>query len=606
MAGSFSEDFIRKVTDNTDIVEIISEHTSLTKKGSRYFGVCPFHIEKTPSFSVSRERQLYYCFGCQKGGNVIGFVKDFYKYSFAESVEFLANKANIPVEYTQRSKQESDTYKKRKIAYEINRTAANYYYIQRKKNKAASDYFIKRGLSEETIKTFGLGYSPAGSDNLYRYLKSKGYSDDDILLTDLARKSKNNDGYYDYFRNRVMFPIIDVSENIVGFGGRTMGNDEPKYLNSAQTIAFFKGSTLFNLNKARLMVGKMPIIIVEGYMDVISLYDKGITSACASLGTSLSESHAKLLKRYTNDVVLCYDGDNAGINAALRAADILTAAGINVKVALLENNDDPDSFVQKYGKDAFLGYINDKSMYIIDFKIEINRRRTNFDDIVSRSAFVNNCLAELSKEKDAVKVEYYKQKIAKIAEVSFDSVNRQMSNVQKEIAASPQNINQRYKKENEDVSPSEDIFYNTDNIRDDTQAKLIRYILQGYEYYIKFIDYGGDEWCFSNTQYEEVFREVKKLINFNKDIDIFKECMYNNKIAQIISIVDANCEILSDEEVKNCIKTSKIRSVEEEIKRVRKEIAEHEKNGSANDIEMLFNEYSFLNKLLLEQRKTEV
>ncbi len=605
MAGNFSEEFIRKVTDNSDIVDIISEHMSLTKKGSRYFGICPFHMEKSPSFSVSQERQLYYCFGCQKGGNVVGFVRDFYKYSFRESIEFLANKANIPIEYTEYSKNENESYKKRKTVYEINKLAANYYYVRRKQSKEASEYFKKRGLSDDTIKTFGLGYSPTISDNLYKYLRSKGISDEDILLSDLCRK--NQRGFYDYFRGRVMFPIIDVSENIVGFGGRTMGKDEPKYLNTSQTIAFFKGSTLFNLNKARLHVGKLPIILVEGYMDVISLYDKGIPSACASLGTSLSEGHAKLLKRYTNEVILCYDGDNAGINAAIRGGDILTDAGINVKVVLLENNEDPDSFVQKYGKDAFLSYINDKSMYIIDFKIEILRRNTDFNDIVSRSDFVNNALRELKKINDAVQTEYYRKKIADIANVSISSVNTQMRNIN---AENDKNITNRYDKSRIESQQEEKNAERSDKYykitKDDIPAKLIKYILQGADNYEKFINAGGEEWCFKDTQYKEIFEDVKKIINSRENVDLFKECMYNNVIAHIISIVDATCEILSDEEVRSYIRSLNIKRTEIEIGRIKKEIAEQERSGSKDNIEMLFNEYSFLNKLLLQLRKPEV
>ncbi|MBR6801025.1 MAG: DNA primase [Eubacteriaceae bacterium] len=605
MAGSFSEDFIRKVTDNTDIVDIISEHMSLTKKGSRYFGICPFHMEKSPSFSVSPERQLYYCFGCQKGGNVIGFVKDFYKYTFRESVEFLANKANIPIEYTEYSKNENETYKKRKTVYDINRLAANYYYIQRKRSPEAAGYFKKRGLSDETIKTFGLGYSNPTGNDLYRYLHSKGISDEDILLTDLCRK--NDRGFYDYFRGRVMFPIIDVSDNIVGFGGRTMGKDEPKYLNTSQTIAFFKGSTLFNLNKARLSIGKTPLILVEGYMDVISLYDKGITTACASLGTSLSEGHAKLIKRYTNEVVLCYDGDNAGINAAIRGGDILSAAGISVKVVLLENNEDPDSFVQKYGKDAFLGYINDKSMYIIDFKIEILRRRTNFDDIESRSRFVNDALREVKKIGDAVREEYYSGVIARIASVSEKSVNTQMRKIKSEKDNNTTNYNHEFRKDqsqnNSDASAERKYYKIT---KDDVPAKLIKYILQGVENYEKFLEEGGEEWCFANTQYDGIYEEIKKLVNTDKDIDLFKECMYNNMIAHLISIVDATCEILSDEEIRNVIRSLNVKRIENEIGRIKREIAEQERLGSSDTIEMLLNEYSFLNKLLLQQRKPEV
>ena len=300
----YSEELIEEVRMRNDIVDVISGYVKLQKKGSSYFGLCPFHNEKSPSFSVSREKQMYYCFGCGAGGNVFTFIMEYENYSFVEALKFLAERAGIDlpeIEYSKEAKEKADL---KLTILEINKLAAKYFYAQLKTEggKTAYDYLKNRGLSEETIVAFGLGYANKYSDDLYRYLKTKGYSDELLIKAGIVNVDERK-GAYDKFWNRVMFPIMDVNNRVIGFGGRVMGDAKPKYLNSPETVVFDKSRNLYGLNRARTS-RKPYFLICEGYMDVIALHQAGFTNAVASLGTALTAGHASLLKRYVNEVYL--------------------------------------------------------------------------------------------------------------------------------------------------------------------------------------------------------------------------------------------------------------------------------------------------------------
>ena len=323
----YSDEIIEEVRSRNDIVDVISGYVKLQKKGSSYFGLCPFHNEKSPSFSVSREKQMYYCFGCGAGGNVFTFIMEYENFTFVEALKMLAERAGIDLpeaEYSQEAKAKADL---RMQLLEINKLAAKYYYAQLKSEhgQQAYRYLKDRELSDETIVAFGLGYSNKYSDDLYRYLKMKGYSDTLLQQAGLITIDERN-GVYDKFWNRVMFPIMDVNNKVIGFGGRVMGDAKPKYLNSPETPIFDKSRNLYGLNRARTS-RKPYFLICEGYMDVISLHQAGFSNAVASLGTALTAGHAQLIKRYVNEVYLTYDSDEAGTKAALRAVPILKEAG---------------------------------------------------------------------------------------------------------------------------------------------------------------------------------------------------------------------------------------------------------------------------------------
>ena len=349
----YSEELVEEVRMRNDIVDVISGYVKLQKKGSSYFGLCPFHNEKSPSFSVSREKQMYYCFGCGAGGNVFTFIMEYENYSFVEALKFLAERAGIDlpeVEYSKEAKEKADL---KLTILEINKLAAKYFYAQLKAEggKTAYAYLKNRGLSEETIVAFGLGYANKYSDDLYRYLKMKGYGDELLLKAGLISADERK-GAYDKFWNRVMFPIMDVNNRVIGFGGRVMGDAKPKYLNSPETIVFDKSRNLYGLNRARTS-RKPYFLICEGYMDVIALHQAGFTNAVASLGTALTVGHASLLKRYVNEVYLTYDSDEAGTRAALRAIPILKDAGITAKVIRMDPYKDPDEFIKNLLKREF-------------------------------------------------------------------------------------------------------------------------------------------------------------------------------------------------------------------------------------------------------------
>ena len=328
----YPEEIIEEVRSRNDIVDIISGYIKLKKSGNSYFGLCPFHGEKTPSFHVIPDRQMYHCFGCGVSGNVYTFVMEYENYTFREAVEMLADRAGIALPKMEYSKEAKAEAERKNTLLEINKLAANYFYYQLRQPQGQQgyEYLKKRKLSEETMKRFGLGYSNKTSDDLYRYLKdNKGYQDSILRESGLFTYSER--GVFDKFWNRVMFPIMDANSRVIGFGGRVMGDGEPKYLNSPETKIFEKSRNLYGLNYART-ARKGYMLLCEGYMDVIALHQAGFTNAVASLGTALTERHASLLKRYTDTVILTYDSDGAGVKAALRAIPMLRAVGISTKV----------------------------------------------------------------------------------------------------------------------------------------------------------------------------------------------------------------------------------------------------------------------------------
>lgn len=348
----YSDDIIEEVRMKNDIVDVISQYVKLTRKGSSYFGLCPFHNEKTPSFSVTPARQMYYCFGCGNGGNVFTFVMEYENFTFGEALKYLADRAGVSLPQIEYSKEAKAKSEKKAVLLEIYKQAAQFYYYQlrRENGTQAMKYLQNRGLSEEIMKKFGLGYSDKYRDLLYRFLKQRSYSDELLLESGLFQVDEQK-GVYDRFWNRVMFPIMDINHRVIGFGGRVLGDGKPKYLNSPETRIFDKSRNLYGLNVARTSREKY-LILCEGYLDVISLHQAGFTNAVASLGTAVTAGHAGLLKRYTQEVLLLYDTDEAGIRAALRAVPILREAGILCKVVSLEPYKDPDEFLKELGPEA--------------------------------------------------------------------------------------------------------------------------------------------------------------------------------------------------------------------------------------------------------------
>lgn len=423
----FSEELIEEIRQRNDIVDVISGYVKLQKKGSSYFGLCPFHNEKSPSFSVSRQKQMYYCFGCGAGGNVITFVMEYENFSFVEAVRMLAERAGVEipeVEYSQEAKAKADL---KSTLLEVNKLAAKYFYAQLKseQGKMAYTYLTKRGLSEETIKNFGLGYSNKYSDDLYKYLKLKGYSDDILAKAGLISVNEKS-GVYDKFWNRVMFPIMDVNNRVIGFGGRVMGDAKPKYLNSPETEVFDKSRNLYGLNRARTS-RKSYFLICEGYMDVIALHQAGFTNAVASLGTALTAGHASLIKRYVNEVYLTYDSDEAGTKAALRAIPILKEAGITAKIIRMEPYKDPDEFIKNLGPEAFEERIN-KARNGFMFSLEVLERDFDMNSPEGKTNFMREVAVRLTQFEEEIERNNYMEAVAEKYRVGYENLRKLVAN----------------------------------------------------------------------------------------------------------------------------------------------------------------------------------
>ena len=408
----YSDDIIEEVRMKNDIVDVISQYVKLTRKGSSYFGLCPFHNEKTPSFSVTPSKQMYYCFGCGAGGNVYNFIMEYENYSFGEALSHLADRAGVELPKIEYSREAREKAEQRAALLEINKLAAQYFYYQlrREGGKTAYGYLTGRGLSEETIRKFGLGYSDKYSDDLYKYLKGKGYSDELLRESGLFNVDERR-GMYDKFWNRVIFPIMDVNNRVIGFGGRVMGDGKPKYLNSPETKIFDKSRNLYGLNVART-TRKNYLILCEGYMDVIAMHQAGFTNAVASLGTALTSGHASLVKRYTKEVLLLYDSDGAGIRAALRAIPILREAGVTSRVVSRKPWKDPDEFIKNEGAEAFEERLN-QAMDSFMFRVHIAEQEFAMDAPQGQNQFFERCAEMLLELSDELERNLYIEAIVK-------------------------------------------------------------------------------------------------------------------------------------------------------------------------------------------------
>lgn len=417
----YSEDLIEEVRSRNDIVDVISQYVKLQKRGSTWFGLCPFHNEKTPSFSVSRNKQMFYCFGCGAGGNVITFEMKYQNAGFPEALQMLADRAGMELPRQELSAKDRQRMNRRQNLLDINREAARFYYrkLHTGQGERTLAYFHGRGLTDETIRRFGLGCSGTYSNELYTYLKQKGYPDE--LLKDSGLISYREDrGGYDRFWNRAMFPIMDASSKVIGFGGRVMGDAEPKYLNSPETPIFDKSRNLYGLNYARAS-RRDYMLLCEGYMDVIALHQAGFDNAVASLGTSLTSGHASLLSRYTKEVCLTYDSDGAGVKAALRAIPILKQAGITAKVVNLKPYKDPDEFIRGLGAEAYQERIDHAENSFL-YEIRMMEREYDLTDPEDKTRFhrgIARRILEFSQEQER---ENYIEAVAEKYQMGFENL----------------------------------------------------------------------------------------------------------------------------------------------------------------------------------------
>lgn len=422
----YPQELIEEVRTKNDIVDVISGYVRIQKKGSNYFGLCPFHNEKSPSFSVSQPKQIFYCFGCGAGGNVITFLMEYENATFQEAVKILADRAgiNLPeMEYNEEARQKES---RRARLLEINKEAARYYYymLRDSRGRTGYQYLSGRSLTDETMKKFGLGFADGSSSDLTAYLRARGYPDELLQESGLLAFDEKR-GVHDKFWNRVMFPIQDGNHRVIGFGGRVMGDAKPKYLNSPETMIFDKSRNLYGLNFARTS-RKGNIILCEGYMDVIAMHQAGFTQAVASLGTAFTTGQASLLRRYTEDVLLAYDSDGAGVNAAMRAIGILKESGLRGRVIDMKPYKDPDEFMKNLGAEAFEERIS-QAQNSFFFELSILERDYQMEDPESRTNFHREIAKKLCGFEEEVERENYIEAVAQKYHIGFDNLRRLVS-----------------------------------------------------------------------------------------------------------------------------------------------------------------------------------
>lgn len=437
----YSEDVIDDIRSGNDIVDVVGEYVKLRRSGSSYVGLCPFHNEKTPSFHVHQDGQYYHCFGCGAGGNVIGFIMECENLSFADALKFLADRINYTLPEVSFSKNAQQKKELKQKLYDIHKIAARFYYdcLMSSDGKNAVEYLDKRDVTLGARRKFGLGYSPIARGALYNRLKEKGFDDDTIIKSGLAYK-RNDGTFYDKFFNRLMFPIIDVYGNIIGFGGRILGDGQPKYLNSPETDIFNKSRNLYNLNLAK-QARMRELILVEGYMDAIAIYQAGFKNVVASLGTAFNENHARVMKAYADSVILLFDSDEAGVKAVLRAIPVLTGAGLRVKVLQVTDAKDPDEFIKKFGAAAFGELLNNAKSHIL-FRAEQIQKKYNLDNLEERIDFSKDIARLMSEVSSSIEADAYLKEVSRITNIDLSAIQSEINKLNNGITVI-NNINNR-------------------------------------------------------------------------------------------------------------------------------------------------------------------
>lgn len=554
----FSDDFLEEVISRNDIVETISNYIRIEKKGSNYLGLCPFHNEKTPSFSISPSKQIFYCFGCHKGGNVIKFVQEYENIDFVDAVQSLAIKAGLDLPKNDYYKKNKD-YEKKARLYEINKLAAIYYYhiLNSEEGKIGKQYFIDRGLSPKTIRNFGLGYSLPNRDDLYKFLKAEGY--DDNILKESSLVFIEEKGAGDRFFNRVMFPILDNKNRVIAFGARVLGASLPKYLNSSETILFEKSKNLYALNFARLS-RKDYYILCEGYMDVIALHQAGFKNAVAALGTAFTSEHALLINKQVKKVVLSFDSDFAGINATKKTIKILRDIGISVKILDLKPYKDPDEFIKNKGKDEFEKRIENAQNSFI-WEMKILQKNYNMQDPEEVTLFQVELAKNIAKFNSNIERENYILFIAQEFMIDIIELRNLVASVargvkiEKEIEENKSINNKKVKK-----SP---IFF--------SQALIINYMLEDIELIPKIKRYIKPE-----DFTEGLYRDILELIYREEKIN-------TNKILSSYAYDEESTNLLAEIFNININKENKYVEISESVIKIKKESLERKKKTS-NDI----------------------
>lgn len=589
-----SEEILEKIKSQNDIVDVISERVRLKKAGRNFTGLCPFHNEKTPSFSVSQEKQIYKCFGCGEAGNVISFVMKEKNLPFIEAVKYLANRANIPLEMNNGEK--SQSAKKKDLLYRINVEAAKFFFSNLMNNQNAKEYFLNRGIKEETIKKFGLGFANDSWNSLMFYLRKKGINDTLLEEAGLISVNKEKGRKYDRFRNRVMFPVFDYQGKVIGFGGRVLDDSKPKYLNSPETLVFQKGTNLYGLNFAlKHNMSERYFVIVEGYMDLISLHQYGITNVVASLGTALTINQARLLKRYADKVIISYDADMAGQMATLRGLEILRTAGFDVRVLNIPQGKDPDEYVRSNGKEAFLKLINSAEP-LIDYRIKKAEEGIDFKNSQSLILYAKRIM-EIISDLDPVEKDVYIKKASENTGIKEQTLY--------DILKSKMKDNRENNFRNNKEEDRSKLYVEPGFLK--AERAILKIMLENKEY-LQYIEERISENDFILLEHKEIFTVIMlaKGENIN-NIDSFIESKLNNtkSIGELVKIRDENIFFADDVKVQINDFINEIHSykLKQRIDQLRKEQKELENQGKIEESIKLAIELASITKRLKESKR---
>lgn len=570
-----SEEIVRKVIEENSILDVVSDTVKLKKSGKYYTGLCPFHNEKTPSFTVTPEKGIYKCFGCGEAGNVITFYCKTKNLTYHEAIVELAKRAHIEISYDGENDNRREQYRDNLI--KLNVLAAKFFYRNLKEQKIAYKYLRDRGITQATITSFGLGYAMDSYTSLMRYLKSQGFSELDMVNAGLILKSqKKENSYYDRFRNRIIFPVFDHRGRVIGFGGRVLDDSKPKYLNSPETELFKKGTNLYGLNfSLKDGLRDRKIIIVEGYMDCISLHQSGINNVVASLGTALTINQAKLLKRYCDEVIISYDADVAGQNATLRGLEILKNEGFLVKVLKVPSGKDPDEYVNKFGKDAFLKLINDASS-LTSYKLKSIRDTVDFKDELGKLSYVKKSTIIL-KDLDSIEKSMYVKNISEDTGISEDAIY--------EILNSHINLTSNLE-ENSNFSPSSGTIF-VEPAYINAERDILRIMMLFHHEWEKI-----NEIIHRDELVVQSHRDIYDLILKYKDEDkifdkVTAECMDIEASKELANIINRDAQFdpsnLKDI-LKDCKKKIILFSLEKEKKEILSSIKQLEKQNNMQEI----------------------
>ncbi|WP_195237554.1 DNA primase [Romboutsia sp. 1001285H_161024_C4] len=574
------KDIIEEVKSRCDIVSTISQYIELKSSGINYKGLCPFHGEKTPSFYVNESKQIYKCFGCGEGGDVINFVMKMENLDFIDAVKVLAQKYGIEIN-TNMDEESKKKLEKIKKFQDIHTEAARFYFsnLHTKKNSGYA-YLRSRGLDDKIIKKFGLGYSLASWNSLMDYLTSKGYSNKDLIECGLLAHKKESNKIYDKFRNRVMFPIFDYRGNVIGFGGRVLDDSLPKYLNSPDTITFNKRYNLYGLNFSRKEIKNKTLILVEGYMDLISLYQYGIKNVVATLGTALTKEQGMLIKRYADNVIISYDSDEAGIKATLRAIEILSDIDINVKVLNLKDCKDPDEFIRKYGVKGYQEAI-DESINQIIFRINNLKKQFNLNKDEDKVKFAKGASKIIKKVKSPVEIDYYTKYLSDLIQISIDSIKREIYGKSYNKNGNNKYQKSKYIKKDEVVIEKPKIITNGEKF---VEKNLIKLMIEDKKLRDIIVlkvndnDFLLDEskeilnWIIKNQELDKITIDKIKSLNISEEY-----------IKDIENISLNNMSLNNVKGVDDIIKNVKKNTLNEKMNRLLKEQKEIEKNKNNSD-----------------------